>query len=247
MAACGAGDNPLRETALGISTAAAIGRSVQLGLDAVSGAQVAGCVQVTQACSTYPCDGAATLSLGGGCPLPLGGAAAGTVTVMGRFTSSTDATFSATFADVTAGAEAKPIALANVTTVSARRSGNTVEVKYTGSTAAARAGLTAASIGAASSWTIDVDTRGTPDPTDDLFTIDSSSASGSAGLGASAKAATLDRVIVDPSCALNPIAGEGSITEVSGFIPRIDKIAFHAECDGKGLVNGRAWAFDTTP
>src|SRR5689334_18079327 len=125
VAACGK-DNPLRETALGISSATAVGRSAQLALDAVSGTQAAGCVQVTQACSTYPCDGAATVTVGNDCPLPLASAGSGTVTVTGHFTTADRATFTAIFTDVRAGAEPKAIALASVTQVTAERSGNSV-------------------------------------------------------------------------------------------------------------------------
>jgi hypothetical protein len=74
-----------------------------------------------------------------------------------------------------------------------------------------------------------------------------SSAAGAAGLGASAKAATLTGVVVDPSCGTNPIAGSGTITEVSGFIPTIENLAFHTTCDGTGAVNGHAYPFDVTP
>ncbi len=247
MGACGA-DNPLRETALGISAAASVGRSAQLALLAVSGAQSTSCVQVTQACTTtYPCDGSATVTLGGNCPLPLGGAATGTVTVMGRFSSAKQATLSATFTNVTAGAKAKPIALASVTTISASQTNNVVEVKYTGTTAAARGDVAAASIGASSTWTVSIDSKGNAEPADDVLTIESSAASAAAGVGASAKVASLRSVVISPTCNANPVSGDGSITEVSGLIPSITKIAFHSTCDGTGSVNNDAYPFDTTP
>jgi hypothetical protein len=246
IGAC-ANDNPLRETALGISAAASVGRSAQLALNAVSGAQVASCVQVMQACTTYPCDGSAKVTLGSGCPLPLGGTASGTVMVNGRFTAAGTATLTATFTDVTAGAEAKPIAVATVTTISASQSGNIVEVKYTGTNAAARADVAAASVGASATWTVNVDTKGTAELGDDVLSIESSAASAAAGVGASAKVASLKNVVVDPSCPSNPTSGEGSITEVSGFIPSITKISFHTTCDGTGAVNGTAYPFDVTP
>ena len=64
MVGCGS-SNPLRETALGLSAAASIGRSVQLALDAVPGTEVSSCVQVTQGCNNnYPCDATATVNLG---------------------------------------------------------------------------------------------------------------------------------------------------------------------------------------
>lgn len=245
MVGCG-GSNPLHETALGITAATSIGRSVQLAMLAVPGTQAAGCVQVTQACSSYPCDGAATVSLGGDCPLPLGGTTAGTVSVTGHFTSASDATLAATFTNVTVGND-KPIALATVTAVTATQSGASVKVTYAGENAGARSGVTAASVGGASSWTVDIDTKGTAQPGDDTLTVTASNASATAGVGTTAKAATLDGVVVDPSCTQNPIGGTGQITEVSGFIPNIENISFHAACDGKGVINGHAYEFDVTP
>jgi hypothetical protein len=244
--ACG-GSNPLRETALGIAAASAVARSVQLGMDSIPGTHVDACVQVTQGCTSYPCDGAATVTLGGGCPLPLGAHAAGTIAVTGHFSSATQSTFTTTFTNVTVGAMPKAVALANVTAITGTLSGNTLKVTYAGETARARSGVDAASVGGASSWTVNVDTKGTPDLGDDVLTIDASSASGAAGLGTAAKAATLTGVVVDPSCAANPVGGSGQITEVSTFIPKIENLAFHAACDGTGTVNGHAYPFDVSP
>ena len=247
MVGCGS-SNPLRETALGLSAAASIGRSVQLALDAVPGTEVSSCVQVTQGCNNnYPCDATATVNLGADCPLPLGGAASGTVAVTGHFTSATDATLAATFVGVTVGEKPQPIALASITAVTATESANSVTVTYVGENAQARSGEDSTSVGAASSWTIAIDTKGTPAATDDVLTVTASSASAAAGLGTTAKAATLANVVIDPSCPLNPIGGTGSITEVSGFIPSIRNISFHSACDGKGEVNGHAYEFDVTP
>lgn len=248
MSACGK-DNPLRETSLGITSATSVARVMQLALDAVTGIPVASCVQVSQACTDRPCDGGATISIGDECPLPLGTGDTGMVTVSGRFDSSSRATLGAQFIDVTTTGTEQPeaIALASVTQVTAERSGNTVEVKYAGQNAAARADVGAASVGAASTWTVTIDTQGTPELSDDVLVVESTAASGAAGLGASVKAASLDNVRVDPSCRLNPIAGEGSITEVSGFIPSITKIRFDGTCDGTGRVNGDPHPFVTTP
>lgn len=246
MGACGGG-NPLHETALGISAASSVGRSVELALAGMTGVQVASCVQVAQACTSYPCTGAATVNLGSDCTLPLGGAASGTVAVMGQLSSATDGTLTATFTNVTVGKDQKAFALASVTAITASQSGNTVQVTYAGENAQARSGAGAESIGAADSWTLDIDTKGTTDLADDVISIDASSASGAAGAGATAKAATLSQVVVDPSCALNPIGGSGNITEVSTFVPTIENISFHAACDGKGEINGHAYPFDVTP
>lgn len=241
---CGGG-NPLHETALGISAATSVGRGAELAFSAMTGTTIA-CVQVTTACTTYPCDSSATVTLGNGCGLPLGGNATGTMVMAGHFDSAESASFTATFTNVTVD-NTKPIALASVSDVTASKSGGALTVTYAGENAVARSSVGGASIGAASSWTIAVDDKGNSDPADDSFSIQASSASGAAGVGASAKAATLTNVVVDPSCAKNPIGGSGSITEVSTFIPTIEKISFHSACDGKGEVNGHAYEFDVTP
>jgi hypothetical protein len=246
VAGCGSGDQ-LREVALGLSAAATIGRSVQLAMDGVGGTSGAVCVQVTKACATYPCDGEAALTLGADCALPLGGAATGSVTVSGHFTSATQATLTAQFVNVVVGAGKEPIALANASQLTASRSGTSITVDYAGSNAAARSNVDAASVGASSSWTVVIDTKGTATPADDSLTIMSTSASGAAGVGTTAKTQTLTGVVIDPGCALNPTGGSGQIVEVQTFIPSIRKIAFHGACDGKAQLDGSNQPFDLTP
>lgn len=239
---CSSG-NPLREPAQGIASAALTARGVSLAVTAVAGS-TAPCVQVTKACTSFPCDGAATVTLGAGCELPLGGAASGQISVSGSWTSQSSASVQAQFIDVRAAAGNNTVALTSVTSISSSQSGDTVTVQYSGSTAQARAGASNAAIGGASSWQVVVDTMGTAEASDDILTIKSTAASGAAGLGASAKAASFDGVVIDPSCDQNPTAGTGSITEVSGFIPKITRFEFHSACDGKGEVNGKSYPFD---
>lgn len=245
LVACSS-SNPLREPAQGIASAALTGRGVSLALSAIAGTPAA-CVQVTQACTSFPCSGAATVTLDGSCTLPLGGAATGQISVTGSWSSASSASVSAQFIDVKAAADKDAVALAAVTSITASWSESSVTVSYVGSNAQARAGLGAAAIGGTSTWDVAVDTKGTADPSDDVLIVDSTQASGSAGLGASAKTVSFDAVTLDPSCTENPIAGSGSITEVSTFIPKITKIEFHAACDGKGEVNGKSHAFDYAP
>src|SRR5690242_19547898 len=117
------GGNPLRETALGISSAASIARAAALTMQAVPGtATASACVQVTSACSSYPCSGAATVNLGADCPLPLGGAASGSVMVTAQLSSATQATLVEEFVNVEV--EKSPIALAKVMTVNVQENGD---------------------------------------------------------------------------------------------------------------------------
>lgn len=239
LAACGAKQAAIDEVQFGLTTAGVIGLSGTLAMDAIKGPAPA-CVTIKTACSTYPCTtGAAEISLGAGCPLPLGGAAAGSVSVTGNWSSVDQATLSQTYTNATVAAQNnKALAVATVKKVSAERSGNTVTVKFTGADAVASASGTAVAAGGSQSWTVAVNTKGTPDPSDDVLTVEATSASAGAGLLNSARVASIKGAILDPSCRLNPIAGSADITQVSGFIPTITKIQFHAACDGKAEVDG---------
>ncbi len=117
LVAC-SGSNPLREPAQGIASAALTGRGVSLALSAIAGTPAA-CVQVTQACTSFPCTGAATVSLDGTCTLPLGGAATGQISVTGSWSSASSASVSAQFIDVKVAADKDAVALASVTSINA--------------------------------------------------------------------------------------------------------------------------------
>jgi len=238
LGACGSQDS-INEVQYGLTSAATVARIAALSLDAIKGTTNV-CASIKTACTSYPCNGAVTINLGAGCPLPLGGEASGTVEVTGSFSSADQATLSQTYTNARVSALSKELAVASVTQVTAQRSGSTINVSYSGARAVAAGSSTAAAIGASSSWDISVDTKSTPDPADDRFTVEASSASGSASGIASARATSLRGVVVDSSCRSNPTAGSADITEVSGFVPRIIKIQFHSACDGKAEVNGAA-------
>lgn len=234
LAACGRNET-IDEVQFGITSASAVGHASAIAMDAMKG-MVSTCATVTAGCSTYPCQsGAVSITLGAGCPLPLGGDASGTVTVSGSWSSAEQATLSHVFANTQVASQGKALAVASVTQVSAQRSGNTVSVRYSGANAVAGASGSAVAVGASDTWTVTVDGKGTADPSDDRLTVDASSASGGF---ASARVATIKGVTLDPSCRLNPTTGSADITEVSGIIPKITKIQFHATCDGKAEVNG---------
>lgn len=243
LGACGNQDS-INEVQYGLTSAAAIARIASLSMDAVAGTSSA-CASVKTACTGYPCDAAITINLGAGCPLPLGGEAAGTVDVTGRFTSEKSATLAQTFANARISTLGKELAVARVTQVSAQRSGATLTVSYAAANAVAGAGATALAVGGSATWNISVDTNSTPDPADDRMTVQASSAS-AGGLG-SARVISIDGAVLDPSCRQNPTAGTASITEVSGLLPKIIKVQFHPSCDGKAEVNGNSSDFVLLP
>lgn len=239
VSACGGKQAAIAEVQYGITSAAAIGRMGSLTMDAIKGTTTI-CAMVQTACTNYPCsNGAVNITLGSGCPLPLGGTASGTVTVTGNWSTADQATLTQTYANTSVGDQGnKALAVAKVTSVTAKRSGNTYTISYAGANATAGANGSAVAVGGSSSWDVTVDTKGTPDPADDTMTVDATSAGGGAGVLGSARVATLKGAVLDPSCRLNPVAGTADITEVSGLIPTITKIQFHAACDGKAEVDG---------
>lgn len=252
LGACGSSvQTSIDEIQYGMTTAAVVGRTSALSMDAIKGTATA-CATVKTACTMYPCTtGAVDIALGSGCPLPLGGTASGSVTVRGNWQSADQATLSQTFTNAQVAAESnKALALATVTQVTAQRTGSTIEVRYVGTNAVASASGSAVAVGASNTWNVSVDTKGTPDPADDVVTLSATSASGSASGGAAARVLTINNAVIDPSCRTNPISGSADLTEVSGGIipiPKIIKITFHATCDGMVDVNGKAQEFHLLP
>ena len=240
LAACG-GTPPIQEVEQGLATATTIGRSISLALDGVSGTATS-CVQVVKACSTYPCDGEANVTLGNACPLATG-SATGTVNVTGRWTSATKAELTAVFTDVKVG-DASASAVASVKKVTVERSGNTITVEYSGSDAVAASGSDVTAVGASNKWALKIDTQGTADAADDVLTVDATSALGSASAGTAAKTVKIESVVFSPSCTKNPTSGTADITEVTNFIPRITEIEFGPACDGTAKVDGASTQLD---
>jgi hypothetical protein len=205
------------------------------------------CASVKTGCTTYSCNGAVTVNLGAACPLPLGGEATGSVDVTGSWTSVDQATMSQTFTNAHVSALDKDLAVASVTKLTTTRSANQVTVKYTAANATAGAAGSAVSVGGSATWDVVVDTKGTADPADDKLTVNVSSTNAAAGIGASARVIKVDDAVLDPGCRQNPISGTADITEVSGFVPKIIKIQFHAACDGKAEINGDSVDFQLLP
>lgn len=250
VGACGnSQQKAINEVQFGLTTASAVGRTAALAMDAMKGMPVA-CATVKTACSTFPCTtGEVTIALGPGCPLPLGGAATGTVAVTGSWSSVDQATLSQTFTNAQVTAQSnKALAVASVTQVSASRSSNTLTISYTGANAVAGASGSALAVGASNSWTVSVDGKGTADPADDLVTVGATSAS--AGGFSGVRVSSIKSAVLDPTCASNPTSGSAQITEVSGGlvpIPTIIEIKFHSACDGSVEVNGSTQPLQLLP
>jgi hypothetical protein len=198
-----------------------VGASAHLGTVAVTASTPPSCANVTAACSTFPCSsGAVTITLGAGCPLPLGQAPAGTIDVSGSWSSATDATLDATLTGVTASGGASLVTGMHGVTVSG------TSVTYFGQDVAISGGA----IGATSTWTVDTDDAGTPDdPTDDSYTV---SGTDSTITGTSTATITAGNVVLSPGCKLNPTAGSVTWQSVNGASVSEGTLTFHSACDG---------------
>jgi hypothetical protein len=220
------GDVDRKPMELAVSAAATLGQSATLAMNAMAKTNASTCTQVTTQCASYPCSsGAVTITYGTDCPLPLGGQATGTVQVSGMWTSSTSATLSNTFTNVTAGGLTGVVTSASNVTASANGvSYSTQNVMVHAVTAFA----------GQSSWTVSVD------PQTKKMTINGVNQAGG-GTGAAQQIDVSD-VVLDPSCTLNPVGGTATIQDVSGLNVSAATITFHSTCDGKASADGSSVA-----
>jgi hypothetical protein len=239
LGACGAKQAAIDEVQYGVTSASAVGRVAALAMDGIKGMS-SSCVAVTTACASYPCNnGAVTITLGPGCLLPLGGAATGSVTVTGSWSSADQAMLQQVYANAQVTSAGKALAIASVTQISASRSGNTINIQYSGTSAVAGASGSAVAVGGGDTWTVAINTQGTADPSDDVLTVNATSASGGGLSGA--RVASISGAVLSASCQQNPTAGSAQITQVAGGlvpVPTITNISFHSTCDGKAEVDG---------
>ncbi len=227
LAGCAADSSDLRPLEAALSAAVSLGATSSLAMSAVdSAAATTVCAQVTAPCAAnYPCNGAVTISLGAGCPLPLGSAASGTVDVSGSWQSADSATLSSTFTGVQAAV------VVGSKSVSVEQSGSGVSLRYLWQNVDVAAG--AGTLDAQSSWTVDVDEAApADDPSDDSYTISGSDQ----GVSSQVSQLNASGVIVQPSCRLNPVGGSATIQKVSTLSIVQSTVSFHAACDGRADV-----------
>ncbi len=224
----GNNDVDLGGVEVALVAAAAIGHAAANANAAMDGPTA--CVSVGQGCSVYPCSGLATITLGSACPLPLGGVGNGMVGVSGSWTATDQATLGLQFA---VGVSDGNVSVSQAAGVKVNGGNGHATVAYSGQDVSVSRGATLA---AQSSWTVDVDQKGTPgDPSDDVYTV--AGAQQGASTGATGQV-TLTGVVLDPSCRQNPVAGMAVSQQVSGSSIEDDVVTFHAACDGKVDVKG---------
>jgi hypothetical protein len=227
----GSSDADLSAIETALVAGASIGHSASMTAAAMS-APVA-CVNVTQPCSaSFPCSGGASVMLGDACPLPLGGVGNGEESVSGSWAANDMATLGMMFG---IGVSDGSISVSEAIGVKVTTANGHQTVAYAGQDVTVNSG---AALGQ-SSWTVDVDDKGTPgDPSDDVYTLNGASQGVAAGEGAQVTQVSLTTVVLDPSCRKNPIAGMGVIQD-AGTSSLGEVVAkFHAKCDGKVDVAG---------
>jgi hypothetical protein len=223
LVAVGCGGSDLQSLEVAMGAAAAIGQSAVLANGAVNGTVT--CATVNPACTSFPCETTVTVALGSGCPVPLGGEGSGTVTVSGTWQSADQATVTSEFAGARVGA--RNLVVAQTRNFTVQRSGDNVTASYTGQNVQVRG---AVALAAQSSWTVVVNTAGTPDdPADDTYTING--VQQSAG-GTSVSQLNVRSAVLNPTCRRNPVSGEATIQQVSGVRVRQEQVEFQSTCDG---------------
>ncbi len=219
----------------GIEVALVAGSSIGHSASMTAAAMTApvACVNVTQPCSaTFPCNGVASVTLGDACPLPLGGVGNGQVAVSGSWAATDMATLAMMLG---IGVSDGSVSVSEAVGIKVTTSMGHETVAYAGQDVTVNTG---AALGQ-SSWTVDVDDKGTPgDPSDDVYTINGASQGAAAGSGAQVTQVSLTTAVLDPSCRANPVSGMGVIQQVGSSTLQETVVTFHAACDGKADVKG---------
>jgi hypothetical protein len=235
----GSNNADLSSLATALVAASSIGHAASITVGSMSSGGVV-CAGQTPACNSYPCNASTSVTLGPQCPLPLGGAGSGTVIVTSVWSSQGVGTLNETF--VGNGVADGKIALSQAEGVSVKSppmgnmASNMITIAYVGQSVSIGGNQTLA---AQSAWAVNVDDKGTADPSDDVYTVNGSTQG--AGTGGTGQLAVTGAVL-DPSCRKNPIAGSATVQQVGtgGGIGGIQEglVSFHAACDGDADVAG---------
>jgi hypothetical protein len=177
--------------------------------------------------------------LGPGCPMPFDGRGNGTFVVTGAWTPEL-AIFASDFTQMEHGASELLVLRIAVMTV-VRRDTHLL-ISYAQQNVETRADASTSAQLDQTAWVVDVDTRGTEDPSDDVLTISGGDQSLLAMAGARAKAdvtqVAVGNAVFRPGCRKNPTEGIAVVqragTEGGGML----LFTFHSACDGRADVTG---------
>jgi hypothetical protein len=172
--------------------------------------------------------------LGPGCPSPFLDQGSGTMVVTGVWTP-TLATFLADFTQVVEGPSQLLVLKIGVMTVVPQ--GTHLTVAYLQQDVEAASGATSSAALAQTAWALDVDTRGTPDPTDDILTVSGGNQSLLASAGAQQQASVNQVAVADTvfnaGCRKNPNSGLAAVQAAGTTGGGWMLFTFHSACDGK--------------
>src|SRR5262252_8295655 len=177
------------------------------------------------------------IHLGPGCPSPFGNQTNGTIVVTGVWTPQL-ATFLADFTAANQGLLVQKIASMTVVPQQSRLiiAYLQQDVSFTTDSQTTIAGLQQIA------WAVDVDTLGTPDPSDDVITVSGGDQSFFAASGA-LTAANVTQVAVGAAvfhsgCRRNPNEGIAAVQQVGTLGGGWLFFTFHSACDGRADVAG---------
>ena len=178
------------------------------------------------------------VSLGPGCPPMFGAGENGTVAVTGVWTPEL-ATFVMDFTGVTDGGS--PMVVEGIASMTVTPSSdNHLEIAYGEQDITVATGSDAGGGLEQVAWVVDVDTAGTPDPSDDTIAISGGDQSllavgGEAPMGDVTQVA-LGGAVFDPGCRRNPNSGIAAVQRAGNLGAGWVLFHFHAACDGTADV-----------
>jgi hypothetical protein len=223
LAGCVSADTDLTPMEQAIAEGSEIGVVSSLAMSAMASASSTApvpCAQVTSGCTSFPCIGAVTLTLGASCPFPIGGAGSGTVAVTGTWSSATEATLGARFGTAQIGGAA------SVLTSFEGVAATVGQAEYSGQ---ALQPASTALLSAQSLWTV------MPSGIDGGFELNGSD--GQAGRNSNTQL-KLVGVIVGPPCTENPTAGSASLQFMSDLNTEQANVTFESACNGMASLGG---------
>jgi len=221
--------HPLEST-LGVAVPAAFTAAV--AMSALSG-QVSPCATVIPQPNSSRID----IHLGPGCPSPFGNETNGTIVVTGVWTPQL-ATFLADFTEANQGLLVQKIATMTVVPQQSRLIIAYVQqdVSFITDSQTTIVGLQQIA------WTVEVDTLGTPDPSDDVITVSGGDQSLFAASGvltaANATQVAVGAAVFHSGCRRNPNEGIAAVQQVGTLGGGWLLFSFHSACDGKADVTG---------
>ncbi len=220
LAACSSEDTDLTPMEQAIAVGSEIGVVSSLSMSAMASPTPVACAQVTSGCTSFPCIGAVTLTLGASCPFPIGGVGSGTVSVTGSWSSADAATLGARFGAAQIGGA--PSVLTSFEGVAATMDG----AGYAGA-ALQPAGTPLLS--SQSSWTL------IPSGLDGGFLLEGSDVAAGRSSNTSLR---LVGVVVGPPCTENPTSGSASLDLTSGLNTEHANVTFDSTCNGMASIGG---------